>query len=35
MKFILLNCTVRDGGYNNDWEFGHNVLICISKKGLN
>lgn len=23
----LLDCTLRDGGYTNDWEFGHNNII--------
>lgn len=25
----LLDCTLRDGGYINDWEFGHNNIISI------
>ena len=25
----LLDCTLRDGGYINDWEFGHNNIINI------
>ncbi|MCR5792852.1 MAG: aldolase catalytic domain-containing protein [Lachnospiraceae bacterium] len=28
----LLDCTVRDGGYINDWEFGHNKLISIFER---
>lgn len=28
-KIKLLDCTLRDGGYVNDWEFGHNNLISI------
>ena len=28
----LLDCTVRDGGYINDWEFGHNRLISIFER---
>lgn len=28
----LLDCTLRDGGYINDWEFGHNNLISIFKR---
>ncbi len=32
MKIELLDCTVRDGGYNNDWEFGHNALISIFER---
>lgn len=28
MKNIqLLDCTLRDGGYLNDWEFGHDTLL--------
>lgn len=26
---ILLDCTLRDGGYVNDWEFGHDNLMQI------
>lgn len=30
MKNIkILDCTVRDGGYLNDWNFGHNNLVNI------
>ena len=25
----LLDCTLRDGGYLNDWNFGNNTLTCI------
>lgn len=25
----LLDCTLRDGGYINDWEFGHNNIVSI------
>lgn len=28
----LLDCTLRDGGYLNDWEFGHNNLISIFER---
>lgn len=28
----LLDCTLRDGGYLNDWEFGHNHLISIYER---
>ena len=31
-KYSLLDCTLRDGGYVNDWEFGHNVITGIYKK---
>jgi len=25
----LLDCTLRDGGYNNNWEFGSNQISKI------
>ena len=28
----LLDCTLRDGGYINDWEFGHGVIIGMYKR---
>lgn len=28
----LLDCTLRDGGYVNDWEFGHNVITGTYKR---
>ncbi|MCR5225644.1 MAG: aldolase catalytic domain-containing protein [Eubacterium sp.] len=28
----LLDCTLRDGGYINDWNFGHNNLISIYER---
>lgn len=28
----LLDCTLRDGGYVNDWEFGYNNLISIFER---
>lgn len=28
----LLDCTLRDGGYINDWEFGHNNLLSIYER---
>lgn len=28
----LLDCTLRDGGYVNDWEFGQDNLICIFER---
>ena len=28
----LLDCTLRDGGYLNDWEFGHDNLISIFER---
>ena len=33
MKEIkLLDCTLRDGGYINDWEFGHSVITGTYKR---
>lgn len=32
MKIELLDCTLRDGGYNNDWNFGHDTLINIFER---
>ena len=33
MKDIkLLDCTLRDGGYVNDWEFGHDNIINIFER---
>ena len=30
-RISLLDCTLRDGGYVNNWEFGENVIEkCIS-----
>lgn len=28
----LLDCTLRDGGYLNDWEFGHDTLISVFER---
>jgi len=28
----LLDCTLRDGGYINDWDFGHGVIIGMYKR---
>jgi len=28
----LLDCTLRDGGYVNDWEFGHDNLLSIFER---
>lgn len=28
----LLDCTLRDGGYINDWNFGHSTMISIYKR---
>lgn len=32
MKKYLLDCTLRDGGYTNDWEFGHKNLISVYER---
>lgn len=29
MNVQLLDCTLRDGGYVNNWNFGYNTTICI------
>ena len=31
-KIKLLDCTLRDGGYVNDWNFGHDNLISILER---
>ena len=31
-KMQLLDCTLRDGGYLNDWEFGHNTLVNVFER---
>jgi 4-hydroxy 2-oxovalerate aldolase len=31
-KIILLDCTLRDGGYVNDWQFGEDAIIGVGKK---
>ena len=31
-KRYLLDCTLRDGGYVNDWEFGHDNLVNIFER---
>lgn len=32
IKVNLLDCSLRDGGYINDWEFGHNNLINVYER---
>ena len=32
MNIKLLDCTMRDGGYNNDWEFGHDILVNLFER---
>ncbi|MBV7272803.1 aldolase catalytic domain-containing protein [Clostridiaceae bacterium UIB06] len=31
-KLKLLDCTLRDGGYLNDWEFGHDTMTSILER---
>ncbi|MFA7030068.1 MAG: aldolase catalytic domain-containing protein [Candidatus Cloacimonadaceae bacterium] len=31
-KISLMDCTLRDGGYINNWEFGEHAIIGITKK---
>jgi 4-hydroxy 2-oxovalerate aldolase len=31
-NIAILDCTLRDGGYVNDWKFGHNTLINIFER---
>lgn len=31
----LLDCTLRDGGYLNDWNFGSDELVCIFERIVN
>ena len=31
-KIYLLDCTLRDGGYINDWEFGEETIKGFGKK---
>ena len=31
-KVRLLDCTLRDGGYINDWAFGHNNMVTIFER---
>ena len=28
-RILLLDCTLRDGGYVNDWKFGNGTITCI------
>ena len=32
MKPLLLDCTLRDGGYVNDWNFGHDNIVNIFER---
>lgn len=31
-KVQMLDCTLRDGGYVNDWDFGHSVITGVYKR---
>lgn len=31
-KIKLLDCTLRDGGYVNDWNFGYSTIICMFER---
>jgi len=31
-KIHILDCTLRDGGYVNDWNFGHSVISGTYKR---
>ena len=31
-EILLLDCTLRDGGYVNDWNFGHNNLASVFER---
>lgn len=31
-KLSLLDCTLRDGGYLNDWKFGHDNMVSIFER---
>lgn len=31
-RISLLDCTLRDGGYINDWEFGHGTITGVYKR---
>ena len=31
-KIRLLDCTLRDGGYINDWKFGHDHLVSVFER---
>lgn len=33
-KLLLLDCTLRDGGFINDWEFGHETIVNIFERAV-
>lgn len=32
MSIQLLDCTLRDGGYVNDWKFGRSTIVCVLER---
>jgi 4-hydroxy 2-oxovalerate aldolase len=34
-KIKLLDCTLRDGGYVNEWKFGYDCIRDICKEAVN
>ena len=32
MEKMLLDCTLRDGGYVNDWKFGRDTIVNIFER---
>ena len=32
VNIALLDCTLRDGGYINDWKFGQNTLVNVFER---
>ena len=31
---LLLDCTLRDGGYQNDWAFGRDTLTAVFERAV-
>ena len=31
-NILLLDCTLRDGGYVNNWEFGQSTALCVAQR---
>ncbi|MBE5803017.1 MAG: 3-hydroxy-3-methylglutaryl-CoA lyase [Clostridiales bacterium] len=31
-RILLLDCTLRDGGYVNNWEFGQSTALCVAQR---
>ena len=34
MSIQLLDCTLRDGGFINDWEFGHDQIVNLFERSV-